>query len=120
MKWSIFRLRTFYIFFQVWANPGFNRVYEGETGRSARLRGTEHFRDFKNKKSGSVLYKHKELEHTEEDIEVGMKIDKSFKDALTRQANEAVRINSRKFGELLNSKNEFNHPAIPRIIVDRK
>ena len=33
-------------------------VYEGETSRSARIRGGEHVRDFENKKSSSLLYKH--------------------------------------------------------------
>ena len=35
-----------------------------------------------------------------------------FKDPLTRQANEAIRIRMRKKnkGERLNSKSEFNHP----------
>ena len=48
-----------------------------------------------------------------------MKITKKFKDPLTRQANEAVRINNRNKTELLNSRNEFNHPAIPRIMIEK-
>ena len=40
--------------------------------------------------------------------------------ALTRQADEAVRIHSRGAEELLNSKSEFNHPPIARIIVEKK
>ena len=50
-----------------------------------------------------------------------MKIINKFKDPLTRQANEAVRIGRRneKKGELLNSKNEFHHPKIARIIVEK-
>ena len=49
-----------------------------------------------------------------------MQITKKFKDPLTRQANEGVRINNRNKIELLNSKTEFNHPPIPRITVERK
>ena len=41
----------------------------------------------------SVLYKHKLLEHAEEE-----------EDALSRQADKAVRINARKSSELLNSR----------------
>jgi len=37
-----------------------------------------------------------------------------------RNAEEAVRINSRRAEELLNSKSEFNHPPIARIIVGNK
>jgi hypothetical protein len=43
-----------------------------------------------------------------------------FKDALTRQANEAVRIKNCEKSEILNSKSQFNHPPITRIVVDRK
>ena len=48
-----------------------------------------------------------------------MEITKKFRDPLTRQANEAVRITSRKKNEILNSKTEFNHPPVARIIVER-
>ena len=96
------------------------KVYEGETSRSARLRGLEHLSSYKQKHDDSVLYKHKELEHADEDVEYSMKITGVFKDALTRQADEAVRIFSRKNHELLNSKSEFNHPSIARIVVEKK
>ena len=49
-----------------------------------------------------------------------MEITNKFRDPLTRQANEAVRISKRKKHELLNSKTEFNHPPIARISVVRK
>ena len=99
---------------------GKSMVYEGETSRSARIRGGEHIRDFEKKKSSSVLYKHKVLEHKDEEMRIKMQITKKFRDPLTRQANEGVRINSRCKNELLNSKTEFNHPPIPRITVERK
>ena len=46
-----------------------------------------------------------------------MEITGVFKDALTRQSDEAVRIYARKNEELLNSKSEFNHPPVARIVV---
>ena len=54
-------------------------------------------------------------------MEISMKIIQKFKDPLTRQANEAVQIGQRneKKGELLNSKNEFHHPKIVRIVVEK-
>ena len=68
-----------------------------------------------------MLYRHKILEHTEEEnIEFKMEITGLFKDALTRQANEAVRIKNCGKSEILNSKSQFNHPPITRIVVDRK
>ena len=66
------------------------------------------------------MYKHKVLEHKKEDKRIKIQITKNFRDPLTRQANEGVRINGRSKNELLNSKTEYNHPPILRITVDRK
>jgi hypothetical protein len=101
------------------SDRGKQKVYEGETARSARIRGVEHLRGFKGGKSDSVLHKHKQTDHENEDMEFSMKITKRFRDPLSRQANEAVRISNRPKGELLNSKTEFNHPPIARVIVER-
>ena len=79
-------------------------MYEGETGRSARTRGAEHLKELEKKKEKSVLFKHKMSEHKTENVKFQMEITQKFKDALTRQANEAVRIFSRPDHELLNSK----------------
>ena len=94
-------------------------VYEGESSRSARLRGGEHMRGLKNKNINNVLYKHKLLEHKMEEPKFLMEITGVFQDALSRQANEAIRITSRPSTELMNSKNEFNHPPIARIVVEK-
>ena len=40
-----------------------DKVYEGETGRSARLRGSEHLRQLENKSENSVLFKHLKTAH---------------------------------------------------------
>ena len=119
-KWCNTNNVGYKLFCETCQNKGVIREYEGETARSARLRGGEHYRDFLKENQGSVLYKHQQLEHEGEQIEVGMKITKTFKDPLTRQANEAVRINNGISGQLLNSKNEFNHPPIARVVIKRK
>ena len=98
---------------------GEEKIYEGETSRSARIRGAEHSRDFKKGKDDSALYKHKQNHHKNEEMSFSMKITKKFTDPLSRQANEAVRISSRGKNSLLNSKNEFNHPPIARITVEK-
>ena len=95
-------------------------MYEGETGRSARLRGAEHLKDFEKKREKSVLYKHKVSDHPNEEVKFKMEITQKFKDALTRQANEAVRIYSRPSHETLNSKAEFNHPPLAQVVVEKK
>ena len=56
----------------------------------------EHGKAYENKQPDSVLHKHKMLEHLNEEVEYGLEITGKFKDALSRQANEAVRISSRK------------------------
>ena len=76
-------------------------------------------RSYNADRSDNVLYKHKHNEHAGEDIKFSMKITKKFRDPLSRQANEAVRISNRPKGEILNSKNEFNHPPIARVVVER-
>ena len=98
------------------------RVYEGESSRSARIRGAEHLADFEKRRPNSILWKHKQKEHGEEEMKVKMKITKKFRDPLTRQANEAVRIaqRSKNQGELLNSESEFNHPPVNRIVVEKR
>ena len=97
------------------------RIYEGESSRSARIRGAEHLADLKNQRPKSVLLKHKLNEHKDEEMRIRMEITKKCKDPLTRQANEAIRIASRSKnpGELLNSKSEFNHPPLARVVVEK-
>ena len=97
-----------------------SKVYEGETARSARIRSREHLSALENKRSDSVLYKHKVSEHNTENVKFKFEITNKFKDALTRQANEAVRIDNRKDDELLNSKSEFNHAPVARIMVEKR
>ena len=75
------------------------KIYEGETSRSARLRGKEHLKDLEKKREKSVLYKHKVLEHFNEEVKFEMEITGVYRDALTRQANEAVRISNRQTSE---------------------
>ena len=96
------------------------KVYEDETGRSSRIRGAEHLRDLEKKQEKSVLYKHKLTDHAHESVKFSMKIMQKFEVAMTRQANEAVRIYSRPAHKTLISKSEFNHPPLSRVVVDRR
>ena len=80
----------------------------------------EHISAMRRKQTDSVIYKHQVLEHPNEEVDYRMEMTGVFKDALTRQANEAVRISSRQKSELLNRKSELNHPPIARIVVAKK
>jgi hypothetical protein len=44
------------------------KVYEGETGRSARLRGAEHLKQLEKKSDKRVLFKHKMAVHKNENL----------------------------------------------------
>ena len=59
-------------------------------------------------------------DHQNEDVKFQMKIANKFKDALTRQANEAVRIYGVLSPNLLNIESEFNHPPMARVVVEKK
>eukprot|EP00092_Neocalanus_flemingeri_P053727 GFUD01063220.1.p1 GENE.GFUD01063220.1~~GFUD01063220.1.p1 ORF type:complete len:280 (-),score=59.98 GFUD01063220.1:2317-3156(-) len=96
------------------------KIYEGETSRSLRVRANEHMKDLKNEKLTSALYKHKVLEHQNETVNYKFEVTGKFRDALTREANESVRISDRKTTQLLNCKSEFNHPPTARVVVEKK
>ena len=91
-------------------------MYEEE----ARLRGAEHLKQLENESESSELFKHKLAAHENENVRFKMEITRQFKDAITRQANEAVCIHDRPSQELLNSKSEFNHPPMARVVVNRR
>ena len=54
------------------------KVYEAETGRSARL-ASEHLKDLEKKREKSVLYKHKISDQPTENVKFKMEITKKFK-----------------------------------------
>ena len=67
------------------------------------------------------MLKHWVLDHAEETErpKFNIKVVASFKDALTRQLAEAVRI-ERRGGNVLNSKGEYNRCRVPRIRIDKE
>ena len=68
-----------------------------------------------------MLFKPKMSKQSEdENVELNMEITGVFKDALTRPANEAVRIKNCGKSEISNIKSQFNNPPITRIEVNRK
>ena len=102
-------------------SKGLKTTYEGETGRSASTRTSEHINDLLKNKKDSPLVKHKNLQHNgEKGVRFAFKIEKVFRDPLTRQCNEGVRIkNAGISSKIMNSKSEINHPPTNRITIDR-
>ena len=60
------------------------------------------------------------MDHIGEEVEFGLEISGTFNNALSRQANESIRIYKRADSKLLNSKSEFNHPPTARVMLETK
>ena len=94
-----------------------NSVYHGETSRKVSVRAIEHCKDILKQNEESPLVKHLLLKHPE-GSKFTLKVTGQFYDALTRQANESVRIQSSATA-CLNSKAEFNGPKLARISLEK-
>ena len=94
-------------------------VYVGESSRSLYERSKEHVADRIGGKEDSHQLKHWITSHPnlEEPPRFIFKIVNSFKDPLTRQLSEAIRI-ERRGCNILNSKAEYNRCRIPRLVMD--
>ena len=82
------------------------KVYIGTTSRNCRVRGREHASC-----RTSTINKHATSCHsTDGENQYQMKVVRQFRDPLTRQVNEAVRISRAMRGrkEILNERKEFN------------
>ena len=90
--------------------------YEGETHRKISVRGSEHVKALMKKDKNSPLYKHLQKHHPEGGCTFRLKVIRHFKDALTHQVDEAVRIQNLQ-GLCMNSKSEFWAPPIKRITI---
>ena len=95
-------------------------VYVGETARSIFERSKEHWQDAQAGSSDSHMVKHWLSDHAEEETrpDFKFKVVATFKDALTRQIAESVRIDRRGAG-VLNSRTEYSRCRLPRLTIDR-
>ena len=96
-------------------------VYVGETADNAYHRGKQHAAALRNSTADSALVKHIRIKHQNDDPPpaFNMKVTGVFgNDALLRQVTEASRINQASdAGICMNSRAEYNHQAIPRVIL---
>ena len=87
-------------------------VYIGETSKSGYLRGLDHIKNYKTKKQDSPLWRHAVANHNGRlDVNFAKKVVRTFRDPLTRQCNESIRIQRCNADVLLNSKAEWHGPA---------
>jgi hypothetical protein len=94
-------------------------IYIGETSRSLYERSREHVRDATDFKEGSHIIKHWLSNHPEtlKRPQFKFTIIRNFKDCLSRQVAEAIRIHYSN-DTLLNSKNEYNANCLTRLVVE--
>ena len=93
-------------------------IYVGESSRSLHERALEHVRDAQSFSAKSHIVKHWMNSHPSlpEPPEVEFSVTGMFRDCLTRQISEALRINLSK-DMLLNSKGEYGGNSVSRLTV---
>ena len=96
-------------------------VYIGETSRSIHERSKEHQKDASDFSIKSHQVKHWMNTHPEENIQPPFRIRmiKRYRDCLSRQIGEALRIYYSK-DQLLNSKNEYVQNCISRVVANEE
>ena len=95
-------------------------TYEGETARVFRDRTVEHFKDIEKSRKESPLVKHFQIHHQNKDPKFKIDVTGKFYDALSRQADESIRIKgASKTDGKMNSKAEFNSAPVARVKLIR-
>ena len=91
-------------------------LYDGETGCNCYTRGKQHQNALRLKDEENALWKHCLVEHDGIEAEFSMKQTNVFKSCLTRQVNEAVRIEMSTADCVMNSKAEFHQAPLVRVV----
>ena len=91
--------------------------YHGETSRTMFCRGKEHLRGLTQRKKESVLWEHCESVHEGREVGFRMQATGYYRDPLSRQINEAVRIYNAN--NVMNRRNEWRRTAVSRATYER-
>ena len=91
-------------------------LYDGETGCNCYTRGKQHQNALRLRDEENALWKHCLVEHDGAEAEFSMKQTNVFKSCLTRQVNEAVRIEMSTADCVMNSKAEFHQAPLVRVV----
>ena len=93
-------------------------VYNGETHGNTNTRGAEHLSDYQYKRTNSVMWKHCQKKHNDQEQEFSMMVlDYVRGDPTKRQILEAVRINEVSEAKRINDKKEWIVGKIPTVAV---
>ena len=107
------------------ATQGQTTVYFGESGYNGYTRLGEHAADVRVGDLSNAFAKHLVEDHPQADVgrvetAINFEVIRTFDKPLERQVAEAVAIQSCKADRLLNSKSEWEQPAVERLIVTRE
>ena len=99
---------------------GVKAEYWGETARTGYERGGEHLAGLRGRYEKNGLWKHSEIFQGRklEGIDFKMEIKNSYRSPLMRQIHEGVALEINGAKIIMNSKSEWNHSRIPRIVVE--
>ena len=92
-------------------------IYIGESSRSLHERAVEHVRDAENFSPKSYIMKHWMSKHPDIPSPPQMEFTARYRDCLSRQIGEALRINYSK-DNILNSKSEYLQNKISRLTIE--
>ena len=100
-------------------------VYFGESGYNAYTRLGDHASDIRTSDLSNAFAKHLAEDHPEADAAqrknaINFEVLRTFEKPLERQVAEAVAIQTCKADKLLNSKAEWEQPAVERLVVTRE
>ena len=92
--------------------------YIGETGRNAYTRVNEHIHDAAEQSKHSVLHRHIEEKHNNNDVTYSAKVIQTFpKSAMRRQIAESIHINTLQHS--INNCTEWNSHHVTQLTITR-
>ena len=92
-------------------------IYVGESSRNANCRGKEHMTDYETNRDCSVMLRHKQLRHANDNVTptFTMTVKQIYGDkCLDRQISENIQINNIPNQDCYNSKIDWHINKLPR------
>ena len=93
--------------------------YEGETGRSLYIGGSQHLEGYNKKDMKNPMWAHFVLEHSGIKVDFRMEDMGSVRKPLATAIDEGIRIN-RAQGQLMNTRGEWRQPGVSRPSFSRE
>ena len=110
---------TYRISCQTCQKDGKEAIYWGETHRAWGDRQREHENALRNNNETYAIVKHQLNVHPDQPPAFEYKFHQSWKTSLDRQIGEALLINEANKDTLLNSRSEWGHNSVPRLVVHK-